>query len=146
MPLVVAGDRGPARDALLDGMAGLLPADAERVAVAPDDDFGWLPEAVELGWRRERADPALAQAGPADLVPWDPGRPRPRDPDGVTGARARIVVRALALGYGLLATMTGGGLDDVLDALGDPAIGTDGDERRGWAWSWRSEGPTVRRA
>ena len=45
--------------------------------------------------------------------------------DGVGGARARIVVRALALGYGLLATMAGDGLDDALDTLHAPGIGTD---------------------
>ena len=38
-------------------------------------------------------------------------------------------MRALALGYGLLATMQGDGLDDVLDALHEPAVGTDDDER-----------------
>ena len=49
--------------------------------------------------------------------------------DGVGGARARIVVRALALGYGLLATMAGDGLEDALNALHAPDVGTDPDER-----------------
>ena len=39
------------------------------------------------------------------------------------------MVRALSLGYGLLATMDGNGLDDVLNALHDPVVGTDPDER-----------------
>ncbi len=49
--------------------------------------------------------------------------------DGIAGERARIVVRALTLGYGLLATTGGAGLDDVIATLGDPAVGTDEDER-----------------
>ncbi len=48
---------------------------------------------------------------------------------GPAGARARVVVRALALGYGLLATAPGDSLDDVLEMLHAPAIGTDADER-----------------
>jgi hypothetical protein len=50
-------------------------------------------------------------------------------PGGVGGARARIVVRALTLGYGLLATMAGEGLEDALNTLHAPGIGTDPDER-----------------
>ena len=50
-------------------------------------------------------------------------------PGGVGGARARIVVRALALGYGLLATMAGDGLEDVLNTLHAREIGTEADER-----------------
>ena len=38
-------------------------------------------------------------------------------------------MRALAVGYGMLATMVGGGLEDALNILHDPAVGTDADER-----------------
>jgi hypothetical protein len=51
------------------------------------------------------------------------------DPGGIAGGRARIVVRALALGYGLLATAPGTRLEDVIAALADPAVGTDDHER-----------------
>ncbi len=131
IPLVVVGAPGSGRDAVMAGLAGLLPPDARTVDVTPDDDFDWLPEALELGWRRER--PAPASAAPNDdrvssatgvLVVRGLG-----GADGIAGARARIAVRALALGYGLLATMTGEGLDDALNALHDPAVGTDADER-----------------
>jgi hypothetical protein len=128
-PLVVVGERGTAREALLDGLAGMLPPGARRVDVLADDDFEWLPEAVELGWRRERVGPRGAdqpRLSASDGILVVRGL---ADPDGVTGARARIVVRALALGYGLLATMRGGGLDDALAALHDPVVGTDEDER-----------------
>jgi hypothetical protein len=128
-PVVVVGDDARARDRVLDGLAASLPADARAQTVAPDDDFEWLREAVELGWRRERsavrpvARDAISSADGV-LVAHGLG-----DPDGIAGERARIVVRALALGYGLLATMDGDGLDDVLGTLHDPAIGTDDDER-----------------
>jgi len=134
IPLVVVGPPGDARDTVIDGLAGLLPADARTADVRPGDDFDWLPEAVELGWRRERRDPvrATAPASAMDRVSSSSGVLAVRglaDADGIAGARARIVVRALALGYGLLATMTGEGLDDALDALHDPIVGTDPDER-----------------
>lgn len=129
-PVIAVGAPGGGRDALIDGLAGLLPVEARTVEVTPDDDFDWLPEAIELGWRRESPDggaPARhSPASPSSGVLLVRGL---ADPDGVGGARARIVVRALTLGYGLLATMTGAGLDDALNALHDPAVGTDPDER-----------------
>ncbi|HYO44812.1 MAG TPA: hypothetical protein VES19_16565 [Candidatus Limnocylindrales bacterium] len=128
VPLVVVGPGSADRDRLLDGLAGFLPAGARTVEIAPDDDFDWLPEAIDLGWRRERgsvsADGRRASSSDCILVAHGLA-----DPAGIAGTRARIVVRALSLGYGLLATMAGDGLDDVLDALHDPVVGTDPDER-----------------
>jgi type IV secretory pathway ATPase VirB11/archaellum biosynthesis ATPase len=132
-PLVVLGRDAGRREMVADALASLLPAAARRVTVAPDDDFEWLPEAIELGWRRERGSGGPAGAAATDRrVSSSDGVLIVRglaDRDRVGGARARIVVRALALGYGLLATMDGDGLDDVLDALHAPAVGTDPDER-----------------
>ena len=136
VPLVVVGSPGDDRDRLLDALAGCLPEGVHTVDVAHDDDFDWLPEAVELGWRRERGsatagDPGTDVAGgrrasSSDGVLVARGL---AGPVGIAGTRARIVVRALSLGYGLLATMDGNGLDDVLNALHDPVVGTDPDER-----------------
>jgi hypothetical protein len=128
-PIVAVGRDAAGRDAVIDALSGLLPVGVRVAHVAPDDDFDWLPEAVELGWRREGRSTTAATnrtVSPSDGVLVARGL---ADPDGVTGARARIVVRALALGYGLLATMTGAALDDALGALHDPEIGTDPDER-----------------
>jgi hypothetical protein len=128
-PVVVVGEDSVARDRVLDAVEGVLPPDARLVTVRPDDDFEWLREAVELGWRRERvgerpvARDAISSADGV-LVARGLG-----EVNGVTGERARIVVRSLALGYGLLATMDGDGLDDLFSTLDDPAIGTDADER-----------------
>lgn len=128
-PVVTVGVSAGACDRVVDGLTGLLPERARMVDVARDDDFGWLPEAAELGWHRERSWPGHPLERPvtaADGVLLVRGLGAE---GGVAGQRARIVVRALAVGYGLLATMTGEGLDDVLDTLHDPAVGTDPDER-----------------
>jgi hypothetical protein len=129
-PLVAVGPPGAA-DRVMDGLASLLPDGARVREVAPDDDFGWLPEAGRLGWRHEGppgedGHPHGATVTPADGVLLARGLGAG---DGVAGERARVVVRALAVGYGLLATMRGGGLDDALEALHDPEVGTDPDER-----------------
>ena len=129
VPIVVVGADDGARGDFLDALGGVLSDGARRAEVRPDDDFDWLREAVELGWRRERvgerpvARDALSSSDGV-LVVRGLGVP-----GGVDGERARIVVRALVLGYGLLATMDGHGLDDALDRLASPAIGTDEDER-----------------
>jgi hypothetical protein len=144
-PVVVTGGRPAERDAVLDGVADLLPASARLASVTAGDDFVWLPEATALGWRakgsqegRDAEQPVRAPAGPAGK--WSPaGTVSPAhtvlvvrglaDAAMVNGGQARLVVRALALGYGLLATMSGAGLHDVLTALDDPSVGTDADER-----------------
>ena len=134
-PIVVVGRDVEARDDVLDALGGLLPDTARRAEVRPDDDFDWLREAVELGWRRERVGEravrpdALSSSDGVLVVRGLGGVDATDGADGVDGARARIVVRALVLGYGLLATMQGEGLDEALDRLADPAIGTDDDER-----------------
>lgn len=128
IPLVAVGRSSVATNRVIDGLAGLLGPDARVRVVAPDDDFEWLPEATELGWRHERpaAPPTADRLASSNGVLVARGLARP---GGIGGERARIVVRALALGFGLLATMDGDGLDEVLNALHDPLVGADQDER-----------------
>jgi hypothetical protein len=132
-PVVAIGPPSAGCDVVVGALAGLLPPETRLVAVAPDDEFAWLPEAWDLGWRPEHHDSKEAgrdpvapsvHAGDGVLVVRGLGLP-----GGVAGSRARVVVRALALGYGMLATMAGDGLEDALEILHDPAIGTDADER-----------------
>ncbi len=127
-PVVAVGRSAMGTGRVIDDLAGLLPTVARIRAVAPDDDFAWLAEATELGWRRDRtgASPAVDRLSSTDGVLVARGLAQP---GGIDGERARIVVRALALGFGLLATMDGDGLDDVLNALHDPLVGADQDER-----------------
>jgi hypothetical protein len=128
-PVVVVGTEPAACDRVVDGLRGLLPGGSRLFEVAAGDDFGWLPEAPDLGWHRD--GPEAVGTG-WEAVTADDGVLVVRGlgaADGVGGARARIVVRALALGYGLLATMAGDGLEDVLNTLHAREIGTEADER-----------------
>jgi hypothetical protein len=129
VPFVVVGPDRVAPDRLLTAIDGLLPDAARRATVRPDDDFEWLREAVELGWRRDRVG---ERPVPHDALSSSDGvlvARRLGQPDGIGGERARIVVRSLALGYGLLATMDGAGLEEAFATLADRSIRTDEDER-----------------
>src|SRR3954452_5536396 len=76
-PVVVVGRDAAARDRVLDALAALLPDDARRATVRADDDFEWLREAVELGWRRERVG---ERRGRADATCSTHAGPLPRGP------------------------------------------------------------------
>ncbi len=125
---MVAGDEPGGRTAVRSRLAEALPVDTTRVELqGPAEDFAWMPEAVELGWRREgRPSPAArARATPAAtvmLADLDDG------PAGTWGDRARIAIRALAVGYGLLAVSRGDRLEDVLGALAAPPVAAIDDE------------------
>ena len=55
VPVVVAGTDGRTASGLRAALVELLPADTRAVAIDGErEDFAWMPEAVELGWRRER--------------------------------------------------------------------------------------------
>lgn len=130
LPVVVVGPAGAGRQATLTALLDFLPAAARPVPLAgAEEEFDWLPEAPELGWRREHHS-ALASSVPQATSPRDTvllvpdlgGRP----PRGTSGPRARVVIRALAVGYGMAATMTGAGLEDVLATLrADPVLAGD---------------------
>jgi hypothetical protein len=135
VPMVVAGPPIAARDALADALLAILPDDVSVIELAGSaEEFEWLPEAVELGWRRERHVVAatrrdgMARASAANTVIVA------RDLAGTGrlatgGERARLVVRALAVGYGLVATIDEPDLEGVLERLHRPPVGTDEDER-----------------
>ena len=135
VPVVVAGSRSLGRDTLADALVASLPDDLTPVEVAgAAEEFEWLPEAVELGWRREvgvvpavgRDSVPRASAGSTVIVAPDLAGDAP---DATTGERARLVLRALAVGYGLVATIDEPDLEGVLDRLHRPPVETDADER-----------------
>jgi len=134
-PVVVVGPLPAAAERVVDDLVPLLPAQAAIVEIRPDDDFGAVPGADRLGWRTGDLPSAGGGHSPgpvADPAPTAAGVLRVRGlatAGGVAGERARVVVRALAIGYGLLATMPGERLEDALEALHDPTVGTDADER-----------------
>lgn len=131
VPLIVAGDAGPAADraGLLAAFLDFLPAGTRVVELAgADETFAWLPQATELGW------PTAGPGRPA-------GRPlRPAEavllaaelsgagPASTWGEVARIAVRAATIGYGLVATMPAASLDDVFDRLRAAPVGLTDDE------------------
>ena len=96
------------------------------VLAGDEEDFAWLPEAVELGWHREHSgQPARRRraAGETVLVAdLDDG------PGGTWGERARIAIRAISVGYSMLATVRGDRLEDVFERLGGSPVEATEDE------------------
>ena len=132
VPLTVAGpgattDARRDRAAVLASMLDLIPASRTiRPVAGPTDDFAWIAAAEGLGWRR---------SGPASLTPADPGSTviaageLGGDPGAdTTGDQARLVVRALGLGFGLAATAEAARLEDLLAVLRRRPIGLTDDE------------------
>lgn len=126
--LVAAAEQGAGKSTLLDALLDLLAPTVVRVDLdGAAETFDWLPQASELGW------PGTAH----------PGDGRPIRPDSTTlvaaelsehlptytwGERARIAVRATAIGYGLAATIHADSLDEVFDSLGGPPVSLSADE------------------
>ena len=127
VPAIVAGPAGSDRAGLRDALVAFGPADTQTIRLAAEDeDFAWMPEAVELGWRHEggtgRGGPRANASTTVLLADLDDG------PGGTWGERARIAIRALAVGYGMLATATGDRLEDVLLGLSAPPVRAGDDE------------------
>jgi hypothetical protein len=130
-PVIVAGEAGSGRTTVADALAGCLLPTAVLLPVSAADGLAWLPEAADLGWTDDlcehaeqaapRADRTIGVLLVRDLADGAAGGP--------AGDRARLLVRAVAVGYGMIATMPGRGLEDVLERLHAPEIGTAGDER-----------------
>ena len=127
VPALVAGAAQTDRRGLRDALSAFLPPDTQTVGLDGErEDFAWMPEAVELGWRREAGAAGgrpSATAAPTILVADLDDRPA-----GTWGERARIAIRSLSVGYGMLATATGTRLEDVFDALTAEPVAASEDE------------------
>lgn len=120
VPVVVAGTvSADARAEVLLAVLEALPRDTVRVALAgPVEDFGWLPEAESLGWRRDGPLPAVAEeTAPAERTVIVAGEQAPADAGSAWAGVVRIAVRAVSMGYGLGATLAGPTLEHVLATL-----------------------------
>ncbi|HEX7474210.1 MAG TPA: hypothetical protein VF323_14085 [Candidatus Limnocylindrales bacterium] len=143
VPLVVAaGPSGTGKSTLLHALLDLLPPGTRTQELTGyAEDFAWLPEASALGWRAHGfggVGPATAPAvaGAAGGV----GAVEPATtvllvhefsdhlPIYTWGEVARVVVRALSLGYGLGATIHAESLEEVLAELGGPEVALTDDE------------------
>lgn len=142
IPIVVAAEPDIGRAALRDALLGLLPSGVRTMTLSgAGETFGWMAEAVELGWRHD--GPWVVEAGPDAGV--DPGTDRVRarsgdtatvlvadledaPPGGTWGEHARLTIRSLAVGYGMAATAAGTRLEDVLGRLAAAPVGAIDDE------------------
>ncbi len=137
VPSIVAAstpsDAAEVRGALLDLRA---PGTAVVVLAGEEESFGWMPEAAELGWHRDRQlsresqERVARQRQPtvmvADLDSGDAGGGRSSAT--TWGERALVAIRALSVGYGMLATTRGARLEHVLSALAAQPVGAMDDE------------------
>lgn len=144
VPLVVAaGPSGTGKSTLLHALLDFLtPGTRTQELTGYAEDFTWLPEATALGWRAHGFGGVGPAAGGAAVgrVSGTHSAVEPATtvlfvhefsdhlPIYTWGEVARVVVRALSLGYGLGATIHAESLEEVLAELGGPEVGLTGDE------------------
>ena len=127
VPLLVAGTPGTGRARCgTRSPPSCRPNSTTTVLRGDDEDF-------DMAARGRRAGLAPRSAG-------EPAGPRSSSgltvmvadlddrPGGTWGERARIAIRALSLGYGMLATVRGDRLEDVFERLGGPPVEASEDE------------------
>lgn len=135
--LVAAGPRLAGKTTLLEALLAFLPPTAAVHHLAGfEEEFGWLPDAARLGWRREREaglGDARHDAAPQPILSPASGylvadELSPHLPWYTWGEQARLAVRSLSLGYGLGATIHADSLQELLDALRGPDVRLTDDE------------------
>jgi hypothetical protein len=133
---------------LLHALLDFLPPDiGTRQIRGRAEDFSWLPDPLELGWPGEDVADLVGRLGGFDPAEDRPGPPATavappektylvaaelsnHTPWYTWGLRARVLVRALQLGYGLGATIHIDSLEDLFDELEDPPVSLTEDEIR----------------
>ncbi len=135
LPVVVAAEPWQAgKSTLLSALLDFLPPRTRRVELrGSNEDFDWLPEAAELGWRDAGGGESPGRPSPAASVSPEATYLLAAElsnhlPIYTWGDQARIAIRALSLGYGLGATIHADSLEEVFEILGGPPVGLSGDE------------------
>jgi hypothetical protein len=159
VPVVVTAATMTEANDLREALLGLRPPAADVVVLAgSDESFAWMPEAAELGWTEDeitdgeanvrgggRMGDASASRGEGAATPGE--RPRPVlmvadldagggvadawSPRPTWGERARVAIRAVSIGYGMLATIRASRLEDMLASLAAAPVGALDDELTG---------------
>jgi hypothetical protein len=129
VPLIVAAEGdGAVRTTLLEALLDTLPPGLRRSELRGNDEtFDWLPQATELGWSGRPHQRGGVVVRPDDTI-LVAAELSDRLPAFTWGERARVAVRATAIGYGLATTMPGDSLEDVLEALARPPVSLTDDE------------------
>jgi hypothetical protein len=159
VPIVVgAGPRLTGKSTLLHAFLDFLPPDIGTRRIAGRvEDFAWLPDPLALGWpgedvadligrleptsaRGEGSDPEAATSGRLAAPTRQVAPPEQtflvceelsnHAPMYTWGLRARVLVRALQLGYGLGTTMHIESLADLFALLTPPPVSLSEDEVR----------------
>ena len=140
LPLIVAAaGRRVGKSTVLESMLDFLPPGTRRIDLAGEfESLAWLPEAGQLGgWSPEPGGPVPADAltfriqginvspSSAYLVAAELSDHLPIY---TWGARARTVLRATTIGYGVGATIHADRLEEVHTALKSPRVGLSDDE------------------
>jgi hypothetical protein len=141
VPSVVASPSPSASVHVRAALIDLLEPGTRIIRLAGhDEEFAWMPEASELGWRRNEGLPAGPRPRATDgenaglirtvmLADLDPGADGASSEGPPTwGEHARVAIRALSIGYGMLATAPGLRLEDVLSGLAAPPVAAMDDE------------------
>jgi hypothetical protein len=157
VPLVVAARApGAGKTTLLEALMAFLPPGVQTMELAGAmETFDWLPQAPELGWRRPHSPEAIEARvigrGSATVRPDNTVLLIPELSDHLPsytwGAEARIAIRAVAIGYGLAATIHADSLDEVFEQLRRPPVSLGDDElsRLGLVLILRPVGDGLRR-
>jgi hypothetical protein len=134
LPVVVAATAPrTGKSTLLEAILAFLPPGTRRQPLAGfAEDFEWLPEAADLGWRRGRLPVREARR---DITPAEPSTTylvaaelSDHLPTYTWGEQARLAVRAVSRGYGLGATIHADSLEEVFAILAGPAVGLTAEE------------------
>jgi archaeal flagellar protein FlaI len=140
VPIVVAAKAGrTGKSTLLEAILAFLPPGTRRQSLAGSaEDFEWLPEAADLGWRHAapwRPPDGRSLDGRPDLGPAEPATTylvaaelSNHLPTYTWGEQARVAVRAVSRGYGLGATIHADSLEEVFALLSGPAVGLTAEE------------------
>jgi hypothetical protein len=135
VPLIVAaGPQGTGKTAVLTALLDFLPPEVPvRLLAGQAEDYGWLPQATELGWRPGGADRRATHRtgmatspGTVILAP----ELSAHLPTYIWGDAARVAIRALQLGYGLATTVHAESLTEVLESLEAVPVALSPDELR----------------